>query len=204
MIFLQAIAAVDDYQESPIIGQKQRPLRLQYEEIGAALLECEAASFRVGIPCLPPTDRVRNIRKSFDCNIEEHLRLNLVSVSTTALESYSDDLINESNEKNDELNLCIALESFVERQGPAIAAFLCGVACFLLIVKFLPLPEVFSYLIALIVGFGSGVSASTACSEQYRRYSFHKLLRREISRRHGTDKPGTTRLTLASVDPINQ
>lgn len=165
---------------------QQEQLSIQYQQIGMMLLCCETASVRVGIPWLPPSKRVTDLRKQVDGPVKMFVRYNLVTMPTATLQVYYEQLISaEKNSASSEI-LGITLSSAIERYSCAAVSFI-----FFFILVSLGLTNagsgtvlslMMSSLVAGIAAFGT---AFLFCDDHYRRFSFAKLLSGEIQRRRG-------------------
>lgn len=172
--------------------------KTQYLDIGRTLLACEASSLKVGIPLLPPTRRVSRLRLLVNCPLDEFLRLSLLSISTSALESYCEDLL--SSPKNTaELDLAITIPSFYERHFFSTTVAFVGIVLFITLLMQTNLSPLFGYPLALAIGAMCGSVSATLATERYRRATFYKLIEKEIMRRHGLDMPGTKTVRIPST-----
>ena len=164
----------------------------QYITIGQVLTILEASQFRVGIPCLLPTQIVRNSRHKINEPIEEYLRVNLANIKTEILESYIEDLRNLplNNESNSALGL--SSPSDTERYG-VITLFIAISS--LLTFSFFGLPEkktgwvflIIFVIFELIIWFINLLFGS----EHYRRNTMIWYTNNELLRRRGIN-PGQT------------
>ena len=170
-----------------------------YPEIGHALLVAEASVTSVGIPWLPLTTRTKKLREELNQSLKDYIRTSLVTVSTSALESYTEDLETLPRDERSANTLHIGGLSLVERYALSILLF--G-ACFTLF-----------FVSALWVHAGLGIAvglslltaalvaavSSYVCSEESRRATFHWLIFEELMRRKGMDEPGMTPLSIYSI-----
>ena len=89
----------------------------QYRIVARALCAAESTFLRVGVPWLPSTERVRNLKCPTDLNPSQFVREEVVTVSTQVLESFCDDLETIGRDGVDMNELGLDLDSWVERYG---------------------------------------------------------------------------------------
>lgn len=170
-----------------------------YKQIGDALMRCEIASFRIGIPWLPPTSRIRQLQKPLYGSPADFIRIELSNVSTSCLESYAEDLATLPFDSAASRTLRIAVTSIFERyfamaliglitMGGAAASFLAIPATFV--------PGLVSSAALGATAMGFAYYQST---EKYRRMSFAWLLSQEILRRKGLDTGGNSRIPIIGL-----
>ncbi len=171
-----------------------------YQLIGKTLRICEVASFRIGIPWLPPTRSVLARRRAFNQSLSDFLRTSLVHVPTSTLESYCDDLQTWPVDDESGYSLSIAPVSPGERYAlPVVVA-----AGFAFGVFILSLVEgarsTLSLVLATIFSASLCLFSAMLCSEGYRRASFSWLISNEILRRRGDDLGPTSKIPLYPVE----
>ncbi len=186
--------------DGPARTPLQNSLNKHYEVIGQTLLICEASSWRVGIPWLPPTDNVVKYRKSLSEPLESFVQCSLVTVTTDALECYCDDL--ESTDLDDAKKSRLFL-----RTPPALERYALGGMVF---VGLLALCFGLCFLARLSIGTGFGLAvvaallpaivAAACSSENSRISSFLWLLDQEILRRRGMKDPRLRRIPLRPAE----
>lgn len=178
---------------------RSRDLTQAYPEIGHTLLVAEAAVPSIGIPWIPPSTRTKKLREELTEPLKDYIRITLVTVSTSALESYADDLETLPRDERSANTLHIGGLSLFERY--ALSLLLFG-GCFLLF-----------FLSSLWVHAGLGVAvglslltaalvaavSSYVCSEESRRATFHWLIFEELMRRKGMDEPELTPLSIYTI-----
>ena len=159
-----------------------------YRQIGHTLLVAEASTFSIGIPWVPQTQRTMKLRQEFSAPLQEFVRVNLVNVSSTTLESYAEDMEALAPNQESQRYLGIDGPSFVERYLLSLVLFCASFVVLLATstwVKAAPsLVLGISLLVALIV---AGISLFV-CSEVSRRSTFHWLVYEELLRRRGTSQ----------------
>jgi hypothetical protein len=168
-----------------------------YQLIGRTIRVCEAGSLKVGIPWLPPTAHVRDLRLALDQSVPEYIRTALIGVPTQTLESYCDDLESWPADNRTSGDLGISLYSPIERYALSIVTFIILSAVAGLTLELARTSSVLSLsMLSMVMGsmFAGTVMLLSAMlsSEGYRRASFCWLISREIQRRHGGDPNNAT------------
>lgn len=168
----------------------------QYNMIGEALTACEASSWRVGVPWLPPTTRVRRLPKITEGTCEDHLRYNLVGINTKVLESFCEDLDNLAGDAKSLESLHVpSLTANERKMFILIVALIGGCVAYLLASSLSDSPLIVG-LITLIAMVSAGLAAFATSTETYRRTSFSWLIEAEIRRRVGGDDPSSNKLQV--------
>lgn len=162
-------------------------LLLKYREIGLALQACEAKSLRVGIPWLPPTARVCELRRTVDVPVDEFLRTHLAAIGTETLDSYCDDLETLPNVAESSALLGISGATKFERIGFIAASvtliFFIGLMLLTTLgIKSVVMCSLFSFFAAATFG----ALSITMTTDSYRRDSFCWIISKEILRRSGS------------------
>ena len=168
--------------------------------IGETLMVAEAANWGIGVPWLPPTATVRRLAKKCDSPLDEFVRLSLVSVNTTILEEYCDDLETCPPDESSAKLLHLRLLSNPERFALCGMFFLmtfgvCGAGAI-----WLGTSSHLAFFSATLTATAAGALAAFCCLEPQRRSALNALLYREISRRKGNDPDGSNRLNLVSIE----
>lgn len=178
----------------------------QYHAIGDALLACEAVSWKVGIPWLPPTKRVRSLRRHPEWReaktLDDYLRCKLVGVKTEIIESYCEDLESLGTGAETSKALGIYLASGFERYLLADTTTSVTLFAAYFFFRWLLGRAIFSFVPALICCGLIGLVGTTISSEAYRRTSFYSLLLRELARRRGDIAGPSKTLKLYSAESI--
>jgi|GEM_PF-4009832 len=173
-----------------------------YQTIGQALLRIEAVSSRVGVPWMFPTRRVRGVQQSVSSEeLAELAKQEFVTVSTSALEVYHDDLETLPDDIGSVELLQVKLNSRLEKYGfCALITFFFASSMLAFSISLYQDPGVYILLSLLggLVGVLLGLDLASDCS---RRKSFAALIQREILRRQGLDGDSRNRLSISSVDP---
>lgn len=170
-----------------------------YAQIGQALLTSEAAFYNVGIPWLPPTARVSGLRRQCDQPLREFLRCSLVTVSTSSLESYLEDLESLPPGAESSAQLHIQITSPLERHLFAILTGLVTAVVAFFSLQTLPLSMASTCLATLVVTAVGLLVAEYLSIDLARRVTFEREILAELNRRKGADNPSLTRLPLYPV-----
>ena len=170
-----------------------------YAQIGQTLLTCEAVFYNVGIPWLPPTGRVSSLRRQCDQPLRDFVRCALVTVTTSSMESYLDDLESlpagqESSEK-----LHIEITSPIERHLFAVLTGLVTASVALFSLQTLSLTPLVTSIATLCVTAVGVAVAEYLSIDLARRVTFEREILAELNRRKGADNPSLTRLPLYPV-----
>ncbi len=193
------IVRMDTKETSTLRFVQHQERESHYREIGAALLSLEAISARVGIPILFPTHRVRALRRRYQPPFWDFVRREFVTVPTSLLESYYDDLEHNPLTAEADRQLFINLPSYLERWAFCITATIIMGLIFAAGGMYLFHPARFEIgLCGALLAFVLSYSLSTARS---RRASFLWLVGAEIRRRQGLDKDGGERIGISFVQP---
>lgn len=204
---MMAIARQDDGLSHPSDGSDHREpatapaqkIGDHYAQIGQALMTCEAAFCSVGIPWLPPSRRVSALRQQCDQPLKEFLRCSLVTVSTSSLESYLDDLQSLPATEDSAHELSIAIDSPIERHAFSALTGVVTAAVALASLQTINL-SLTGTVIAATALTAIGVAIAEFLSNDWaRRVTFHRELLAELKRRKGSDRPSMTRLPLSPV-----
>ena len=161
-----------------------------YQQIGSTLLACETYFFAVGLPWMPASKRVRALRQEVRQNGSEFVRLNLSTVSSQALQMYTEDLITLPDSKESSQALYISLPSYLERYSFLFAVLLVLGALSALIVSSLTHNSTLTILATLGVSVLALLSFCPLTSESYRRETFYRVILAEINRRQGGQNKG--------------
>lgn len=188
----------------PMGGQPSEGSKLHNQTIGAALMICEAGSYRVGIPWLPPTAPVQRRVEKYSPPVEEFIRLSLVGVPTAALESYAEDLETMRADGSivpltEAAALGLELPNAFERYSFSVLLFGIFFCTDFLMSSVLEVAAGVSLFSALVVGGFALIAGLFLSEERYRRRAFHCVVTREILRRRGLDQPGANGIPIAPV-----
>ena len=162
----------------------------QYQQIGTTLLACETYFFAVGLPWLPASKRVRELRHKVRQSGSEFVRLNLSTVSSQALQMYTEDLIRLPDSKESSQTLEISLSSYLERYAFLFAVLLVLGTLSALAVSSLTQSNTLTILATLGVSILTLISFLPLTSESYRRETFYRVILAEINRRQGGQDKG--------------
>jgi hypothetical protein len=169
-----------------------------FKTIGETLSICEAGSYLVGIPWLPPTSYVNKIAKQFYLPLADFVKINLVGVPTSQIERYCEDLeqsIQNNNHQNTEfylyspttfekLTFCLIFTGIFFSADLLICLILFGTISTSL---------VYACITGLIV-FGFCLAISR---EENRYKSFLSLLQKELMRRKGFDLTNSNKILIS-------
>lgn len=174
-------------------------LQAHYKGISESLNKAEAYFFTVGVPCLPFTKKLRELKKQCFSPLEDFIRTSLTNVPTPALQSYTEDLQQIPLDSKNSEKLGIIKLNFLERYSLTIFLF---TSCFglpLISQSWLNVASVFPLLISLGLAISVSAISLYICSETYRRSNFYWLLSKEILRRKGLDQPNSRTIPLYAI-----
>jgi hypothetical protein len=192
------------YQNNDTFIGKEKQKRLmesQYCTIGQTLSMLEASLVRAGVPWIPPCSRVSELKRKLSDPLEDILKVELVNVQTSALESYIDDLesLPPTPSSSEQLYLTLLRPwerfCFAAILGIVSVSFgLCGSLSFAASIATIVLSVGFTTMAGVMVG-------TVLCSEGYRRASFQSLLALELMRRSGHTSQSTP-FTPVGAEPL--
>lgn len=174
-------------------------LKGHYKEISDSLNKAEAYFFTVGVPCLPFSKKLRELKKQCFYPLEDFIRISLTNVPTPALQSYTEDLQQIPLDSKNSEKLGIIKLTFLERYSLTIFLF---ASCFglpLISQSWLIVGSIFPLLISLGLAISVSAISLYICSETYRRSNFYWLLSKEILRRKGLDQPDSGTIPLYAI-----
>lgn len=155
------------------------------ETITPVLEKIEAGVIGVGIPVLLPSQRVRALRAGYFTPVADYIRSNLVGITTAELENFRLQLIAERRASNALAGAGFTRLTFAERFGvPALLALTVYLGVGLLNLLSYPTLALLATKLSLPVLAVCFVLVSRS-RDGFRRYSFIRLLQKEISRRSG-------------------
>lgn len=194
MFFMGVLIKIDDFKHEKLATSKPKGISEQYRIIGETLGICETATFRVGVPWLPPSANRKEI--SYQGPVEDFIRVALVSVSTEALDHYCEDLNTFTSENSDSL--------FIPILYPGERFFFCLVVFLILFTTSLALgfslgsTKSAALVMSFITAIPAALLAAFPCLEVQRRSSFYYFLNKELSRRRGRSSPNSGKIVLSS------
>lgn len=174
-------------------------LKAHYQQVSKTLNQAEAFFFTVGVPCLPLSKKLRDLKLLCFSPLDDFIRTSLINVPTNALQSYTEDLQQIPLDSKNSEKLGIIKLSFLERYSLTIFLF---ASCFglpLISQSWLNVASVFSLLVSLSLAILVSAISLYTCSETYRRSNFHWLLSKEILRRKGLDKPNSSGIPIYAI-----
>ncbi len=176
-----------------------------YRLIGETLSACEAASFLIGIPWLPATERVKNLRKEVDGFVEDFVRMNLVAVHTNTLESYCEDLEQSSQGKPTTTDLGLHPLTLSERYGFTVLSGTLVFVFTFINATFLTGSVPAAFLAGLLSATIISALAFSISADKFRFHSFLWVIRKEIMRRLGINNSGISQLRFPTMlRPLSQ
>lgn len=195
--FCSKISSSDDLLGRETEPKKPSLVTQQYQTLGETLTICEIATWRTGIPFLPPNKRRRSLLKKYEGPLDEFVRISLVCVSTKTLDSYCEDLDTIDPAQESGQLLFIDQVSLFER------FFVCAIVLATLfflslcVCTLLGISIVGAAVLALLAAIPASLLAMFSCMEIQRRASFYALLTREIMRRRGQDDPNSSGVLIS-------
>jgi hypothetical protein len=193
------VSSSDDLLGHTSEPKKPSLLTQQYQTLGETLTICEIATWRTGIPFLPPNKRRRALLRKYEGPLDEFVRISLVCVSTKTLDSYCEDLDTIDPEHDSGSLLFIDQVSHFERFFVCALVLVTLFTVTICVCTLLGLSIFAAGVLALLAAVPASTLAMFACMEIQRRASFYVLLSRELMRRRGQDDP-KSRGMLISVD----
>lgn len=166
-----------------------------YKPIGDALSCAESTYFRVGIPWLPPTARVKRLRSNEEWDLEEYLKIQLVGVKTVTLREYIDDLRRPELDAADRV-FALQQPSLFERHSFSVITFLSIIGGVVLFASSTGVSTISASTLSGICGGAAAMFASVFSTDAYRRESFAHALEHEVSRREGQGASGANNLQV--------
>lgn len=189
---------IDDFKEEQLraVHSRKTPLGEQYRMIGHTLSVCEAATFRVGVPWLPPSDRQKELSNYYKGPLEEFIRTSLVSVSTETLDHYCEDLNSFAPELEQNESLHIPSLYPGERFFFCLVVFLILFTTSLALGLLLGSTKSATLTLSIITSIPAALLAAFPCMEIQRRSSFYYFLSKELNRRRGANSSGSSKAIL--------
>ncbi|MBP9839019.1 MAG: hypothetical protein KBC84_09955 [Proteobacteria bacterium] len=198
---LNIILKIEEIEPEAISSQeKEEKLQTSYQEIGQTLLISEAFFFKVGIPWLPPTKKVREYKKKCYSPLDEFIKSNLVNISTNHLQSYAEDLQQLSLADENSTALRIDKVTFLERHALTIILFLSIIFFTFFSNEIQKEPSFVTFMLSLFVSVVAAAFSLYSSSENHRRANFHWIISKELLRRKGLDKPNMRRLPIYAIN----
>lgn len=189
---------IDDFKQDPQKNPRiKKPcINEQYRTIGETLEICEAATFRVGVPWLPPSSKRKKTLKTYEGPIEDFIKTSLVSVSTETLDHYCEDLNSFSSENSTSLSIPLLYPG--ERFFFCLVVFLILFTFSLAIGIFLGSTKSATLVMSFTTAIPAALLAAFPCLEVQRRSSFYYFLNKELNRRLGRNSPSSGEIVLSS------